>query len=178
MDSWRLCNKINAKTKGHLNLGWCSLESPITQWWSLRTRNRKVRVALGLFPEFSRNKNRRKSSLKDKGCHPKGWGWGVPFLFSEFSLWGSRDFFKCVTCSPRTCAACGCYVSKSSWYVVFRNSTLAHLSGRELSVPYQQWLSNSFLPFPKVVTFKLCRLQMILYFLNCLCSNERSKIVW
>lgn len=73
----------------------CCLESPVNKWWSLRTRNRKVRVALRLFPEFSWNKNRRTSSLQDKGCHPKGWlEIGVClFLFSKFSRWGSRDFF-------------------------------------------------------------------------------------
>jgi len=71
----------------------CCLESPVNKWWSLWTRNRKVRVALRLFPEFPWNKNRGRSSLQDKGCHPKGWDWGVPFLVFKVFSFGVRVIF-------------------------------------------------------------------------------------
>ena len=131
----------------------CCLESPINKWWSLRTRNRRVRGALrskilkghpsktiacvaGVIGEGEGERGRREKNPShffsppslpfpfldyaghagylDNGCLPKGWDWAVPFLvFKVFSLGLAWFFFKSVTYSSRTWAACGCCLLKS-----------------------------------------------------------------
>lgn len=135
----------------------CCLESPINKWWSPRTRNRRVRGALRSkiekghpFPDYAGH-----AGYQDNGCLPKGWDWGVPFIvFKVFSL-GVRVifFFKSVTYSPRTWAACGCYLFEVLWISGFYEFNSSSLVRQATICPLPVVTFKFFPPISKSFTF-------------------------